>query len=67
MKLTFTSSISVLWLMGARAVGERMHLANYNSMWDSKKGAAFGFTAIAERAGEQLEPHLPKIVPKLYR
>ena len=44
-----------------------MHLANYNAMWNSRKGAAFGFGTIAAQAGEQLEPHLPKIIPKLYR
>ena len=44
-----------------------MHLANYNAMWNSRKGAAFGFGTIAAKAGEQLEPHLPKIIPKLYR
>lgn len=44
-----------------------MHLANYNAMWNSRKGAAFGFGTIAAKAGQQLEPYLPKIVPKLYR
>ena len=44
-----------------------MHLANYNAMWNSRKGAAFGFGTIAAKAGQQLEPHLPKIIPKLYR
>ncbi len=44
-----------------------MHLANYNATWNSRKGAAFGFGSIAARAGEQLEEHLPKVVPKLYR
>lgn len=44
-----------------------MHLANHNSMWNSKKGAAFGFSSIAEKCGERLKPHLHKIVPKLYR
>ena len=44
-----------------------MHLANYNATWNSKKGAAFGFSSIAEKAGDQLAPHLPKIIPKLYR
>lgn len=44
-----------------------MHLANYNAMWNSRKGAAFGFGTIAAKAGEQLESHLPKIIPKLYR
>ena len=41
--------------------------ANYNATWNSRRGAAFGFSSIAARAGEQLEAHLPKIVPKLYR
>jgi len=44
-----------------------MHLANYNATWNSKKGAAFGFSTIASKAGDQLEEHLPKIIPKLYR
>ena len=44
-----------------------MHLANYNATWNSRKGAAFGFSTIAAKAGDQLAPHLPKIIPKLYR
>ncbi|CAH0699772.1 unnamed protein product [Spodoptera exigua] len=44
-----------------------MHLAHHNSMWNSKKGAAFGFHSIALQAGAQLSQHLPKIVPRLYR
>ena len=44
-----------------------MHLANHNATWNSKKGAAFGFSTIASKAGDQLEPHLPKIIPKLFR
>ncbi|KAK2167662.1 hypothetical protein LSH36_25g00006 [Paralvinella palmiformis] len=44
-----------------------MHLANHNAIWNTKKGAAFGFTAIAAQAGEQLAPHLHKIIPKLFR
>ncbi|KAG2466369.1 ECM29 protein, partial [Polypterus senegalus] len=31
------------------------------------KGAAFGFNMIALKAGEQLAPFLPQIVPRLYR
>lgn len=31
------------------------------------KGAAFGFSTIAAQAGEQLQPFLSQIVPKLYR
>ncbi|KAL4708413.1 hypothetical protein ACJJTC_019649, partial [Scirpophaga incertulas] len=44
-----------------------MHLAHHNSVWNSKKGAAFGFHSIAIQAGAQLSEHLPKIVPRLYR
>lgn len=44
-----------------------MNLANHNSIWNSKKGAAFGFSSIAEKCSEHLQTHLPKIVPKLYR
>ncbi|XP_076347189.1 proteasome adapter and scaffold protein ECM29 [Tachypleus tridentatus] len=44
-----------------------MHLANHHTLWNSRKGAAFGFGKIAEKAGKQLSEHLSKIVPKLYR
>ncbi|KAL3868785.1 hypothetical protein ACJMK2_041546 [Sinanodonta woodiana] len=44
-----------------------MNLASHNAMWNSKKGAAFGFSTIAAQAGEQLTPYLPQIVPRLYR
>lgn len=44
-----------------------MQIANHNTIWNSKKGAAFGFTTIAEKCGEHLQPYLPKIIPKLYR
>lgn len=44
-----------------------MQLANHNAIWNSKKGAAFGFSTIATSAGEQLSQHLPKIIPRLYR
>lgn len=43
-----------------------MHLANHNAVWNSKKGAAFGFSNIAQKCGENLKLHLHKIVPKLY-
>lgn len=33
----------------------------------SLKGAAFGFHIIAAKAGEQLAPFLPQLVPRLYR
>ncbi|TKC45166.1 hypothetical protein EI555_020279, partial [Monodon monoceros] len=44
-----------------------MNLANHHAMWNSRKGAAFGFNVIATRAGEQLAPFLPQLVPRLYR
>ncbi|EDO42544.1 predicted protein, partial [Nematostella vectensis] len=44
-----------------------MHLANHNALWNSRRGAAFGFSSIASHSREQLEPYLPNIIPKLYR
>ncbi|XP_076034919.1 proteasome adapter and scaffold protein ECM29-like isoform X2 [Oratosquilla oratoria] len=44
-----------------------MHLASPNAIWNSRKGAAFGFSTLASQAGTQLEPYLPQIVPRLYR
>ncbi|XP_019760174.1 proteasome adapter and scaffold protein ECM29 [Dendroctonus ponderosae] len=44
-----------------------MHLANHNAMWNSKKGAAFGFSSIAQKCGEDLKTLMPEIVPKLFR
>ncbi|XP_022614384.1 proteasome-associated protein ECM29 homolog [Seriola dumerili] len=44
-----------------------MNLASHHAMWNSRKGAAFGFHMIAAKAGEQLAPFLPQLVPRLYR
>ncbi|MGH0192294.1 UNVERIFIED_CONTAM: hypothetical protein FKN15_007479 [Acipenser sinensis] len=44
-----------------------MNLANHHAMWNSRKGAAFGFNMIAAKAGEQLTPYLSQLVPRLYR
>lgn len=44
-----------------------MHLANHNAIWTSKKGAAFGFAAIASIAKDELNKYLPSIIPRLYR
>ncbi|XP_062864224.1 proteasome adapter and scaffold protein ECM29 isoform X2 [Trichomycterus rosablanca] len=44
-----------------------MNLANHHAMWNSRKGAAFGFNIIAAKAGEQLAPFLAQLVPRLYR
>jgi len=44
-----------------------MNLANHNAIWNSKKGAAFGFLSIASITGDELKTYLPQIIPKLYR
>ncbi len=44
-----------------------MQLANHQAAADASRGAAFGFASIAKLAGEQLAPHLEKLVPRLYR
>ncbi|KAK9810293.1 hypothetical protein WJX72_008148 [[Myrmecia] bisecta] len=44
-----------------------MDLANHHASLNSSRGAAFGFASIAKLAGEQLEPYVAKLVPKLYR
>ncbi|XP_068607533.1 proteasome adapter and scaffold protein ECM29 [Brachionichthys hirsutus] len=44
-----------------------MNLANHHAMWNSRKGAAFGFHMIAAKAGERLAPFLPQLIPRLYR
>ncbi|XP_040273233.1 proteasome adapter and scaffold protein ECM29 [Bufo bufo] len=44
-----------------------MNLANHHAMWNSRKGAAFGFNVIATKAGEQLAPFMSQLVPRLYR
>uniref|UniRef100_A0A0M3K9L0 Proteasome-associated protein ECM29 homolog (inferred by orthology to a human protein) n=1 Tax=Anisakis simplex TaxID=6269 RepID=A0A0M3K9L0_ANISI len=44
-----------------------MQLANHNAMWNSKKGAAFGFSVVLQQARDEFEPYLSQIVPKLFR
>ncbi|KFH67585.1 hypothetical protein MVEG_06317 [Podila verticillata NRRL 6337] len=44
-----------------------MHLASHNSMWQSRKGAAFGFSSIVAQAEAELKPHLVTLIPRLYR
>lgn len=44
-----------------------MNLAHHNSIWNTRRGAAFGFSAISQLASDQLQPYLATIVPKLYR
>ncbi|KAI9097418.1 proteasome stabiliser-domain-containing protein [Phlyctochytrium arcticum] len=44
-----------------------MSLASHNALWNSRRGASLGFSVIAQQASAELQPHLPKLVPKLYR
>ncbi|KAJ2640606.1 proteasome component M29, partial [Coemansia sp. RSA 1694] len=44
-----------------------MQLATHTAVWSSRRGAAYGFATIIERARESMQPHLQAIVPKLYR
>ena len=44
-----------------------MNLAHHNTIWNTRRGAAFGFSSIAQLASDQLQPYLASIVPKLYR
>eukprot|EP00117_Sycon_ciliatum_P001303 scpid5969/ scgid7016/ Proteasome-associated protein ECM29 homolog len=43
-----------------------MNLANHHAIWNSKKGAAFGVSLIAQHDKEALQEHMDAIVPKLY-
>ncbi|KAG0174143.1 hypothetical protein DFQ29_007586 [Apophysomyces sp. BC1021] len=44
-----------------------MNLANHNATWTSRRGAAFGFQNLMALAEKQMEPYLPRLIPKLYR
>jgi proteasome component ECM29 len=44
-----------------------MSLASHHAVWNSRRGAGMGFGSIAAQAEKELEPHLPKLVPRLYR
>jgi proteasome component ECM29 len=44
-----------------------MQLASHNAMWQSRKGAAFGFSSIIIQAEKELEPYLKDLIPRLYR
>lgn len=44
-----------------------MSLASHHQIWNSRRGASMGFSSIARQAEAELLPHLPKIVPRLYR
>jgi proteasome component ECM29 len=44
-----------------------MNLASHNSMWNTRRGVAFGFQTIANLSTNELQTYLPNLVPKLYR
>ena len=44
-----------------------MSLASHHQIWNSRRGASMGFGSIAQQAEKELIPHLPKLVPRLYR
>ncbi|EPS65152.1 hypothetical protein M569_09623, partial [Genlisea aurea] len=44
-----------------------MDLSNYQASLNSKRGAAFGFSKIAEHAGDALQPYLHALIPRLFR
>lgn len=44
-----------------------MQLANNNSAWKSKLGAAFGLKSLSDDDKFKLQPHMGKIVPRLFR
>lgn len=44
-----------------------MNLAHHNSMWNTRRGAAFGFQTICKLSSKELQEYLPSLIPKLYR
>jgi len=44
-----------------------MNLASHNAIWNSRRGASLGFSVIMSQARNDLLPHLPTLIPKLYR
>ncbi|KAJ1962449.1 proteasome component M29 [Dipsacomyces acuminosporus] len=44
-----------------------MQLASHTAVWNSRRGAAYGFASVIEKARESIRPHMKSIVPKLYR
>ena len=44
-----------------------MQLAGHNAVWQTRRGAAFGFSTIIAQAERELQPYLKDLVPRLYR
>ncbi|RKP36670.1 proteasome stabiliser-domain-containing protein [Dimargaris cristalligena] len=48
-------------------VYQLMNLANHHAVWNSRRGAAFGFAAILSQSQSYLAPYLPTLIPLLFR
>ncbi|VDN53494.1 unnamed protein product [Dracunculus medinensis] len=44
-----------------------LQIASHNATWDSKKGAAFGFSVVLQQAEDKARPYFSQLIPKLYR
>lgn len=42
-----------------------LNLAGHQKVWNSRRGAAFGFSLIANKAADRLKPHLASLIPKV--
>lgn len=65
---TYKELLSVANEMGSPdMIYKFLSLSSHHSLWNSKKGAAYAATTILADNLDQIQEHLPKIVPKLYR
>ncbi|ORX70527.1 ARM repeat-containing protein, partial [Linderina pennispora] len=65
---TYSSILSLASDMQNPAlVYQFMQLASHTAVWNSRRGAAYGFASVIERARESMKPHMALIIPKLYR
>ncbi|KAJ1950583.1 proteasome component M29, partial [Linderina macrospora] len=65
---TYSSILSLASDMQNPAlVYQFMQLASHTAVWNSRRGAAYGFASVIERARESMKPHMAQIIPKLYR
>ena len=42
-------------------------VANQQSEWATRRGGALGVAALSRKVGVSLEPHMAKLVPRLFR
>lgn len=65
---TILTSLNICNMWPLLALADRFGFSYFFSLIvSSTQGAAFGFHMIAAKAGEQLSPFLPQLVPRLYR